>query len=177
MQSRVSPFSQSQLRPDFIGNLRPILVWLRMIGVELAPSVSTTKLQRYGTVFFGLLVLILNIATNTYSLTTFYNLSDNQTEKVDGSKFQSWSMSFGYIQSTVTGSATHLSLFFVSIFKWKSMCDCLQKMERVMNLEHCFYRKLNWRVKFGCVLIILVRLVRISPRYLLCYPTRKLCRK
>ena len=149
---------------DFDWSFRPILNWMRILGIELGHSeVNYSTLRRCGMLVFGLFMLTINIASNIIQTTWELPLTKEQLEAFGYKNVGStWNFrrKIKSILSLIECSGIHVTLLSRVIFqRWDSLWNCIYEVEHEFNFDVNVYKKCRNISVLGLSVLILVILI------------------
>ena len=166
--NRVVPFVDQTVdcRMTMTQSLRPILTWMRIIGIELDQlglNMCSSALRRAFFLCFGVSMLLINVMANYPSLSTIHNQWSNQSHST---VISSWNMAFNYFQSSWANICIHCSMLVVAISRWRPLWKCFDRMQTSMHLTNAFHNQLRRVTITGTALIITVtQSSQLQPRF------------
>lgn len=127
-----------------VSPLKPLIVWMRVLGVELDPfEIESSNLYRYSIFTYGLFLLIGNIILNPLAAINelqkiseidsplYFNESKQMNSTLSRQKTTTftWSVIIDYTSYGMVSIGVHCSLFIVSKqSKWKSLWNNIQQI-------------------------------------------------
>ena len=147
---RVHPLTQLRKDiPDVAWSLKPIFIWMQIIGIHLIPSAIHSTLRRFSNLCFDLSMLLATIITRIYKFSVSIDgLSATNTQML------SQIMTKLHLDLSVIG--IHIGMLTTALFKWRSLWLCIQQIEQVLQFHEQFYQKLRRFTLVTLVWIVLV---------------------
>ena len=162
MHLKVAPVPASESFKGHWWSLKPFLTWLKVVGIHL-PVGPISFRYRLCFIFYSSLWLMMNIASNVYSLKQA--VSNEFEANRETTTALSWTRVIAFCSMTFTDMAFHLGFLFVIQPKWKHLWTAIERMEAEFNCSHEFYKKCRYAVIAGLVYVIVH--VKIYLIYLL----------
>lgn len=151
---------------NFSWSLKPIIFLLNAIGIQLDTSGQMKKNTQLVLIIMSIVILLGNVITNVMG--TFFKLVQIYKDiEIRSNEFKKWKDeilgSIGpivqYFSNLFLASGCHLVIFFNYTFteKWKTIWVKFEEIQRKMDLEEAFYRKVRKNCYLGLSLLLLVR--------------------
>ena len=136
---------------EFANSLRPLLIWIRVIGIDLNTFEARSVFGRWAHFIFGSLMIMANIGLSIHAIDLFeYGL----TRKTQRRTFQ-WNVFTHHVIFSVRNVVIHLALFTFVKREWNRLFTALRKLEVLIKLTDSFYRNIRWICFFGVLYVIL----------------------
>lgn len=145
--------------------LIPLVVFFRLLGIELDPSVSCCHLSRKNLYFFrsiGFLLFLISVFSNIYftalSFDRQFFMKDSIKETSSASRMWNMIIDFGSHNILVIGVHGVL-LFITRQTKWKLLWDNLQQLTKDHSHPEDLKTKCRRVIGIGIVFLILVLMI------------------
>ncbi len=133
------PINQQPATTCWAWSIRPLIIWLRIIGVDL-PDISTPSTQRNRWLSSGyrafcfLLHASCQINILRYLFNTGLQVFLYQTDDLGfGSTTVLWNWIIDFTNYTINGIATHLALLTVIRLQWINMLEICQRLNVIFT--------------------------------------------
>ena len=155
-ENRVTPFIDPSAdgAVDLAQSLRPILVLMRIIGIELDQRKMAAP-RRFFIFCFGSLMLLFHVVA---SLPALMNIL-KYCRAGDGLKavtMATWNTDVNYFQSTWTNIGIHCTMIVVALSRWKPLWNCFDRMQQSTSLARVLRGQMARVAIMGVIIIITV---------------------
>lgn len=158
----------SKDKPDLEWGLRPILLWMEILGMLSGRSHSSSVVRRAIVLTVGVAMMIWKVSADTVSF--IENIQLSFAVYINQSGFTSTQTEFSMeglnqIQIYFSEVAITLNFFTVSHFQWGSLWKKMCEIEKSMKLDETFYRSLRKMSWAAIVVIVLVSCQNVFQNY------------
>ena len=133
MERKASALSLTSETTDLDWSIRPIITIMRIIGLDLNWSTSTSTWRRWSSVFFGLLVLVVNVVIEMYLMVVLSSNISFVSNMYDWTDGQSWTSSLhtfiDYANYTLHSLSVHLIACSFSRRRWPKLIASVQSVQ------------------------------------------------
>ncbi|EFX88065.1 hypothetical protein DAPPUDRAFT_346837 [Daphnia pulex] len=163
MSTRTSSFSEETSEQQIIGwawSIRPLIIWARILGVDLSDVSPSSDSHQWLTVAYGIFCFLLHISGEINSI---YYLYTTQTVHVSleqsyGLLFvtttATWNWTIDFINYVAHGIGVHVILVTVVQAQWKDLMKIFQRLqEEFPDANYIQIRRLSL---FGVAYVILM---------------------
>ncbi len=157
--------------PSFEWSLKPIVIFMKLLGVQVNVSPDISKINKLFMVLLGFIILAVNSALNGASFYFHFNKCSGALEPFNNyTKTYNASLLSPFIVVTlgthfsdvlkVIGTQAALYLIFIFSNRWSDVWNSLLFIQKEINLPDSYYQKLRKH----CYLIFFV-LVLVSFKF------------
>lgn len=147
----------SQNRKSWSWSMQPLVIWIRILGIDI-PNNSTTTTSRYRwfVIFYGTLCFLIHVGCQVDIL--YFVMSKSLQNSVEISGYSettvtaTWNTVTDFINYTIYALGGHLVLLIVIRPRWTKMTQCFQRSQLIFN-EESFIR-LRYITVFGVGYIV-----------------------
>ena len=138
LRRALSSLLETQNDLDFEWSFQPLVIWMRVMGIQLHQSSGTHLCN----ILYGLLMFLFPFGCRCFDLSMSKIFS---AIKIDGQKLDSdqyddmWNLAVSDIRDILETLGIHLVMFVVSFWRWRPLWRMLQKMERAIAFGNDFY--------------------------------------
>jgi len=133
MERKTSALSLTSEKTDLDWSTRPIITFMRIIGLDLNWSMSMSTWRRWSSVIFGLFVLVTNVVIQIYLMVVLLSNIVRFSNMYDLADGQSWTSSFhifiDYANYTVHSLSVHLIFCLFSRKRWPELKASVQNVQ------------------------------------------------
>ena len=150
---------------NFRWSLRPILMWMRVTGIDLCPSNNVANY--YPSLLLGAMMVVFTIICRVYQLVdvieyiaetkTYIQSGENGTDVNSVTYTQIVNHVLMQFQAIVAAIGINTTMFIVFIFRWKSLWKCLDQLERDSFPASLLYSKIRRVSLIGVLFLAGVR--------------------
>lgn len=149
MRNKVVDFKEE--RPiDFDWATRPILVWMRCIGVPLLDVKSIKQTNIYLYVVVIVYTLVFYSVTVTNNLIIALTSDNNQTRPLKTSDWNNVVTLQNFVFAVI---GTHTALLFTTAVKWNDLHRASRKMKQLKTKD---YRQIRYTCLMGVAFLLFV---------------------
>ena len=148
MERKASALSLTSEIEDFDWSIRPIITFMRIVGLDLNWSMSTLIWRRWSSVFFGLLVLVSNVVFGMYLMVVLAINISRVSNLYGWADSQSWTSSLhtfiDFANYTFHTLSVHLIVCSFSRKRWPELIASVQSVQSHLKAIPCVrLRKLS----------------------------------
>ena len=133
MERKASALSLTSEIEDFDWSIRPIITFMRIVGLDLNWSMSTSSWRRWSSVFFGLLVLVANVVSGMYLMVVLLSSITHVSNLYGWADSQSWTSSLhtfiDFANYTFHTLSVHLIVCSFSRKRWPELIASVQSVQ------------------------------------------------
>jgi len=156
-----SPISSEIAKGKLLYSLRPILFWIRCLGIDLLQDQRNRHVcclpYWLWWLVYRLLALSLNLTSQIDVLYFLKNpelyISASSDGEIESATF-TWNRIIDYTNHVVHGIGSHLILLIVIRSRWNQLLEALRRCEHMMDPN--FYVRLRKITIFGVAYIVLL---------------------
>lgn len=125
-------------------SLRPILLWLNIIGIDLPVDKTVPKIRRWAGIVYSLFWLITNISSHICRNTLGFS-SNLTLHKYAAPQVLSWNIKITVFGYTIHRISTHLVFVLIIQQQWPRLRNCFQQLggEQKIYAVYCKTTKMS----------------------------------
>ena len=133
------PTIPSEYLPDLEWSFRPIVLWMRMLGIPMDRFHSRSSLPRYAFLCVGITVMVWMGASDLFFIT---HGRPHRSMKINSAFYEGTRLLLE-IYRPLNSILTSLSFFIVVHTQWKSLWKIAIEIENNVKFDATFYRSLR----------------------------------
>jgi hypothetical protein len=151
-----------ELIPDFRSSIKPLLNWLRILGVDLEWQSSYHR--RYIGIALGIISFLLNVSCFIWVFADVPKYIGDLSTTYGGANSSTYSFHiiYDYINVAVPSLGVHLSLLFISVSQWSNLCQAIYLVECNSKIKLTNYKQVKLLGGLGVVYAIVVVSINFS---------------
>ena len=151
---RKIPIISSEYRLDFAWSLKPVFLWMQVVGIPVDSLRSSSLLRRCMVLLVGITMVVWGEASQVR------NMIDSIPERKNPniSLIEWWTNTLFEYQEFVSFTIINLSLFISVYFQWKPLWENAEEIEQTMSFNETFYLPLRKVSYVAVTLLVLVNL-------------------